>query len=123
VVSGKRGEVSTRALVETDLLTYNSGRWRPRTDVLHPGLIEKGICQVALGALQSGEVGFNLRRVGDDMSIGPVLGRAFVVEESSPIWLRALLEALDQPDDETPEAEHGRFLAQHIAGAAQGKST
>jgi hypothetical protein len=51
------------------------------------------------------------------MGIGQILGCAFFVEDSSPVWLRALIEELDQPHTETSEAEHGPFLAQHNPGA------
>jgi hypothetical protein len=57
------------------------------------------------------------------MEIGLVLGRAFDVEGSSPVWLQALIEALDQPNTQAPEAEDGCVFAQHAPDAGQGKIT
>ena len=51
------------------------------------------------------------------MDTEQILGRAFFVEHSSPAWLCALVEELDQPHTETSEAEHGPFLAPHNPGA------
>jgi hypothetical protein len=57
------------------------------------------------------------------MDIGQILGRAFFVEDSSPVWLRALIEELDQPHTDTSEAKNGPFLAQHNPGARRNKLT